>query len=312
MLGLSQKHFEAADIPSLTGKVAIVTGGNGGIGYETCLELVKHDARVYMAARTEKKAVEAIRKIKEQVPQAELVFLKLDLMDLASVRSAADDFIAKESRLDILICNAGVMAQPHEISKDGFETQFQSNALGHILFTRLLMPVIKSTAASDPSSSVRIVNVSSLAHYFTTSTMTFDSVETVNQPYGSAWLRYGHSKLANLLFTLSLQQKFEEKNIFVNAVHPGLINSSLWSSGNLISRLSTAFGSLIMITPEKGALTSLYCATSPDIEEKQYRAQFFKDVAKHTAPTSQARDQKLADNLWELSDKVLTEKGFLQ
>ncbi|KAI8588094.1 short chain dehydrogenase [Geranomyces variabilis] len=310
VLGFSRKQFDAADIPDLTGKVAIVTGGNGGIGAETCLALVRHNARVYMAARSESKATKAIAEIKAKVPTADLIWLKMDLMDLASVKAAAEEFTQRETRLDILINNAGVMAGPHEISKDGFETQFQTNHVGHYLFTRLLLPIIKSTAAL-PLTSVRIVNVSSLAHYFTRGTMTFETLEDVNQDFGSAWLRYGQSKLANLLFTKALQQRLDEKNIYVNAVHPGLINSGLWSSGNLISRVSSAFGSLTMISPYKGSLTQLYCATSPEIEEKQYRGQFFKAICQHATPTAQAQDQKLADNLWNLSEKVLQEKNLL-
>ncbi|KAJ3158790.1 hypothetical protein HDU86_002471 [Geranomyces michiganensis] len=305
------KQFDVADMPDLTNKVAIVTGGNGGIGYETCLALVSHNARVYMAARSEKKAADAIAAIKAKVPRADLVWLKMDLMDLASVKAAAEEFQRKETRLDILINNAGVMAGPHEISKNGFETQFQTNHIGHFLFTLLLLPVIKATAAL-PLTGVRIVNVSSLAHHFTRGTMTFETLENVNQSFGSAWLRYGQSKLANLLFTKGLQQRLEEKNIYVNAVHLGLINSGLWSSGNLISRVSSAFGSLTMITPYKGALTQLYCATSPEIEEKQYRGQFFKAIAQHATPTSQAQNQTLVDNLWSLSEKILREKNFLQ
>ncbi|KAI8908707.1 short chain dehydrogenase [Powellomyces hirtus] len=316
VFGFFEKHFEATDIPDQTGKVVIVTGGNTGIGYETCLHLAEHNATIYMAARTESRAMAAMQKIKEKNPNAKVHWLKMDLMDLSSVKDAAEEFAKKETRLDVLVNNAGIMGCPYELSKDGIDVQFQTNHLGHYLFTRLLEPVLTSTSRL-PDTSVRVVNVSSMAHKMANSSMKFDTFENVNQQYASTWLRYGQSKLSNILFTKALAKRWGNEKIFVNTLHPGVINSELGrgpaaSYGRVVSWFYDVLGSITLINTYQGSLTQLYCAASKEIEEKNYRGQYFIPYAKHSQPTAQAQDEKLADNLWELSEKILVEKGFLK
>ncbi|KAJ3152085.1 Uridine-cytidine kinase-like 1 [Geranomyces michiganensis] len=318
VLGFFEKHFEAADLPDLSGKVAIVTGGNTGIGYITCLHLAERNARVYMASRTKSRAEAAIEKIKALHPKAEVFWLDMDLMDLATVKRAAETFLQKEQRLDILVNNAGIMATPYNLTKDGVEEQFQTNHLGHFLFTTKLLPLLKQTAREHGSA--RIVNLSSLAHaQLSTAAMNFDTLENVNQEYGrvkGTFNRYGQSKLANGLFTVELDRRLKGENVFCNFVHPGVIATELHrgvgsSYGQWLSKLYDIAGRATLLTPYQGALTSLYAAASPEIVEKGYRARYFVPYAKLAEPSAYALDEVKAKNLWELSEKILREKGFI-
>ncbi|TPX70407.1 hypothetical protein SpCBS45565_g01724 [Spizellomyces sp. 'palustris'] len=315
VFGFFEKHFEAKDIPDLSGKVAIVTGGNTGIGYQSVLHLADHNAKVYLAARTEARALEAIAKVKEQIPHANVVWLKMDLMDLASVKEASKQFKEKETRLDILLNNAGIMAVPYEISKDGLEVQFQTNHMGHFLFTHELLPTLISTSKL-PGSSVRIVTVSSMAHNIFAGTYQFETLEQVNRDHGSTWSRYAQSKLANILFTTGLEKHLKNEKIFANSLHPGAVDTELSrgptaSYGKLLGGIYSAFSKVALVSSYKGALTSLYCATSPEVEEQSFRAKYFVPIAKVATPSAQAQDEKLADQLWDLSVNFLKEKGFI-
>ncbi|KAJ3178636.1 hypothetical protein HDU87_003459 [Geranomyces variabilis] len=320
VLGFFEKHFEASDLPDLSGKVAIVTGGNTGIGYITCLHLAEKNARVYMASRTKSRAEAAIEKIKAQNPKAEVVWLDMDLMDLATVKRAAETFLAKEKRLDILVNNAGIMATPYNLTKDGVEEQFQTNHLGHFLLTSKLLPLLKQT--SREAGSARVVNLSSLAHaQFSTAGMNFATLEEVNQEHGrikaqATFYRYGQSKLANALFTVELDRRLKGENIYANFVHPGVIATELHrglgsSFGQLLGKMYDVIGGLTMLTPYQGALTSLYVAASPEIVEKGYRAQYFVPYGKVAKPSAYALDEVNGKNLWELSEKILQDKGFM-
>ena len=160
------KQWTFDKLPDLTGRVAVVTGGNTGIGKSTCRVLSEHGAKVYVAARTPSRAQGAIDEIKSVVPKADIHFLQLDLQSFQSVKDAAASFKSQEKRLDILVNNAGIMANPYEETKDGNESQFQTNYLSHFLFTRELLPVLQETAKKQPEGTVRIVNLSSTGHNF--------------------------------------------------------------------------------------------------------------------------------------------------
>jgi len=306
-----------ANMPDQTGKVAIVTGGNTGLGKELVTQLAKHGAKVYMASRTESRAREAIKQLYKENPELEkkagIEFLQLDLCDLASCQAAARTFLEKENRLDILINNAGIMATPFELTKDGFDVQFQSNYLGHFAFTHPLIPILIETSKL-PNTSVRIVQVSSGGHNFANKIeggVKFDSIESVNRDFGSPWKRYGQSKLANILFAKALAKRLAEYRIWSNALHPGNINTEL-NRGTAKSYpwakwLIPVFN-LLLVTPYKGAITPLYCATAEEIEKKDYRGQFFVPYAKHEQPSALAQDAKLAEDLWAFSERVVAEK----
>lgn len=206
--------YTKESIPDLSGKTAIVTGGNTGIGYETISELVKNGAKVYLAARSEARAVDAIRKIEAGKPKGSVKWLKIDLQDLQSVKSAAQEFSKADHRLDILYLNAGIMAGPYKLTSDGIETQMQTNHVSHFLFTNLLIP--KLEASSDP----RVIAISSQGHnLFSAGADSFGSLKELNNDLGSTWKRYGQSKLSNILFARGLGQRHPK--ILANACHPG-------------------------------------------------------------------------------------------
>ncbi|RIB12984.1 hypothetical protein C2G38_1975782 [Gigaspora rosea] len=301
----NKKRFSFDNIPDLSGKVAIVTGGNNGIGFITVRELVRKNARVFIASRSKEKCEAAIELIKNETKKDAVEFLQLDLKSLNSVKSAAETFLAKNLPLHILINNAGIMATAFETTQDGIQDQFGVNHLGHFLFTNLLLPTIKASAPS------RIVNISSVAHQNTPPAgIEFDKLNDPNAH--SAFLRYGQSKLANILFTIELDKRLSGTNVYCNSVHPGVIKSDLWNGfhsswGSWIKPFLNVL-KFFMITPEEGALTQLYCATSPEIENKNLCAKYFVPYGELGKTTAQAKDEELAKQLWDYSEKLVKEK----
>jgi NAD(P)-dependent dehydrogenase (short-subunit alcohol dehydrogenase family) len=297
-------NFSAASIPDLGGKTILVTGGNTGIGYETCLECCRKGAHVYLAARSEQRATDAIEKIKKEIPQAKITFLKLDLQDLKQVQSAAQEFKGRESKLDVLVNNAGIMACPFELTKDGIESQFATNHVGHFLLTRELLPSLEKAAPS------RVVNLSSIAHI--SHPKGGIDFENINNPDAmNNATRYGQSKLANMLFSAGLDKRYGDK-IYVNSVHPGFVHTELIrgvkQSSSILGAMGSFVSSIIALTPKQGALTSLYCATSPDIVAKNLKNKYFIPIAQLDTPRPIGQDLSLADKLWEFTEKLVNEK----
>ncbi|GAA5938419.1 uncharacterized protein JCM15063_000730 [Sporobolomyces koalae] len=299
------------DLPDLTGKVAIVTGGNAGLGKISAQSLHKKGCKVYLAARNEDKANEAIAEINSASPgrEATLVFLPFDLTDLQSIKRAAETIKQKEDRLDIVLCNAGIMAWPYKII-NGIECQFW-NHLGHFALIQHLLPLLKQTAQKLPNASVRIVNVSSKAHEMAPTKPDFSSVESVNGQYGSTWKRYGMSKLSNALFTVALQERLKDENIAVNALHPGVVATTLtrgvYESYGIIARMFSFSERLLLMAPSEGAKTQTYLAASTEVDEKKYRGQYFVPIATPIVPSKQAQDRELAEQLWKFSENYLRE-----
>ncbi|KAJ6133934.1 oxidoreductase [Penicillium sp. IBT 18751x] len=179
------------DIPSLDGKVILVTGGNAGLGKETILQLAKHHPKeIFLAARTQLKAEDAIQEIKKAVPKSNISYIKLDLTSFTSVKEAAEDFKSRSDRLDILINNAGIMAVPYSKTKEDYEIQFGTNHMGHALLTKLILPTLLSTA-EKPGSDVRVINLSSEGHYYAPGII-YDQ-DQLESYY--TFRRYGQSKL---------------------------------------------------------------------------------------------------------------------
>ncbi|GAA6002241.1 hypothetical protein JCM10207_003142 [Rhodosporidiobolus poonsookiae] len=296
------------EIPDLTGKVAIVTGGNTGIGLITAQELHKKGAKVYIACRSEERAKNAIDRITTASPggNERLVYLPFDLTDLKSAKSAAQTISTQEKRLDIVVCNAGIMAWPYEL-KNGVEVQFW-NHLGHFALVHPLMPLLEKTA-EEPGARVRVVSVSSKGHEMSPKP-DFSSLEGVNKEMKSTWSRYGQSKLANVLFAVGLQERLKGDNIRVSAIHPGVVNTELtrgMASSGVIGPMISRVWSYTTMSPAEGAKTQLYAATSPELDEKNYRAQYFIPIATAATPSAYARDPQLAKDLWEFSEKMVKE-----
>ncbi|CAG8784341.1 21460_t:CDS:2 [Cetraspora pellucida] len=301
----NKKHFVFTDIPDLSGKVAIVTGGNTGIGIVTARELARKNAHVFVASRNKERGESAVELIKKDTNKDSVEFLQLDLTSLNAVKHAAETFLARKLPLHILVNNAGIMATPFEQTQDGIQDQFGVNHIGHFLFTLLLLPTIKASAPS------RIVNVSSYGHNIVPSDgIEFDKLNDPNAH--TAFQRYGQSKLANILFTLELNKRLSETNVYCNSVHPGSINTELTRGivdnwGSWIKPILSVIN-LFLLTPDDGALTQLYCATSPEIEEKNYRGKYFIPFGELGETSDHAKNEEMAKKLWDFSENFVKEK----
>ncbi|MDR3417451.1 MAG: oxidoreductase [Nevskia sp.] len=301
-------NWTAADIPSLKGKVAIVTGANSGLGLHTTEGLARAGAKVVMACRDAAKAAKAVTRIKQDVPGAQIEVMTLDLADLASVRKFAAEFSAKYSRLDLLCNNAGVMAVPFMKTKDGFEMQVGTNHFGHFALTGLLLDKLKSTPGS------RIVNVASMAHRWTKA-MNLDDPNFEHSKYWK-WDAYGKSKLANLLFTFELNRKLQQAKLAVTAAaaHPGFSDTNLQYVGpalenSRLGKVAMKLGNGLLAQPaEMGALPTLYAATAPDVTGGDYIGpNGFNQMRGYPTKVGcrrMARDEQLAARWWALSEQL--------
>ena len=280
--------------------------GNNGLGLESCLKLARANAHVYLTARNQSKAETAISSIKERVPNAQISYLELDLTSFASVKKAAETFNESCTRLDILINNAGVMALPEGLTAEGYEIQFGTNHIGHALLTKLLMPTLLKTASAGAD--VRIINLSSSGHQLAPyGGLVLEKVRSDMKNY-STWTRYGQSKLANILFTKSLHRRYPTiKSI---AVHPGAVDTGLSiPSQDMHPWLTFWVKPLVwwlLKTPEVGALTQLFASVSKEAKGGCY----YVPVAKEVAPSSYARDERLAEVLWDWTEEQFNEKGY--
>jgi retinol dehydrogenase-12 len=272
--------------PSLQGRVALITGANTGIGLVTAQELCRRGARVFIACRSAQRAQHAVEIIERACGQRPEV-LALDLGDFASVRRCADEFLAKQLPLSLLINNAG-LAGKRGLSASGFEIAFGTNHLGHFLLTKLLLPRIQQ------SGSARVITVASQAHY---RVERFDFAR-LREPTRSitALHEYGVSKLANVLFSAELARRLRGSGVRTYALHPGVVATEVWRE------LPWPLGSLVklaMISPEQGARTTLHCATSPELAEHSGR---YYDECREKQPSQLAQDEALARELWEKSE----------
>ncbi|KAF5683403.1 NAD(P)-binding protein [Fusarium circinatum] len=289
--------FTPQSLPNLSGQVYIVTGGNAGIGFNTVLELAAHKAKVYMGARSEAKANDAIAEIKSQYPHADISVLVMDMMNLKTVKAAADEFSRKESRLHGLVNNAGIMATPYEETVDQYEAQFQTNYLSHWLLTYSLLPILTQSARSTRPGTVRVVNVSSDGHLVFSPSVGID-FDDINQTKGSAFWRYGMSKLANVLHAKELHRRYGpssenegQEEIWTASLHPGTIDT-------LYSPLETA------------AYTSLFAIAGPGFD-RDMSGEYRKPIGIIGKTTPTAQDPKLAEELWQWTENDMRVKGFI-
>ncbi|XP_058833913.1 retinol dehydrogenase 12-like [Topomyia yanbarensis] len=278
------------------GKVIVITGANTGIGKETAKELLKRGAKVYIACRSLDKANQARTELIQQTGQSNIHVRELDLSSLESVRNFSKKFLAEEPRLDILINNAGVMACPKALTKDGFEMQLGVNHLGHFLLTNLLLDRLKASAPS------RIVNLSSLAHeYGSINKVDLNSEKSYNQVTA-----YCQSKLANVLFTRELAKRLEGTKVTTYAVHPGTVDTELpRHMGSLFflleHKLVKPLLRLAFKTPRSGAQTSLYVALDGDLANES--GKYYADCTEKK-PSKAGRDEETARWLWNVSEKM--------
>ncbi|KAK0433249.1 NAD(P)-binding protein [Armillaria borealis] len=288
--------WSADDIPDLSGRVVIVTGGNTGIGKETVRALLRRNAKVYMAARTEMKARNAIRELLKDTGK-EAIFLKLDLASLESVREAAADFKSKETELHILFNNAGVMWPPlHQTSTNGYDLQFATNVMGHFLLTHLLLGNLKAGAKSLPEKKSRVINTSSGASYLT---HRIDWETLVDGPKRRAWLSstealYHQSKFANVVFSNELARRYGDEGIISISLNPGNINSELLRHKSSFVQYLSQY---VLYSTTYGALTQLWAGTAP--EAVACNGMFLAPWARIARPNPCTDDPAVAKKLWD-------------
>jgi len=283
---------EVAKGIDLKGKYVVITGANTGIGRETARVLASKGAVVYLGCRDQTRGKEAEESLRKETGNNEIHFLELDLASFASIRKAAIAYIEKKIPLHILINNAGVMATPQKKTADGFEYQIGINHFGHFLFTTLLLDLIKASAPA------RIVVVSSHAHKGVKG-INFDDINH-DKSY-STWTVYGHSKLANILFSHELNRRLEGTGVTSNALHPGVIKTELVRDTTLGQIFTVVAGAFLKSIPQ-GAATTVYVATA-DLGGGKYYA----DCNVYEA-TPAAQDMAAAKNLWEYTEKIISAK----
>jgi NAD(P)-dependent dehydrogenase (short-subunit alcohol dehydrogenase family) len=287
----------------LSGRIALVTGGGGGLGAETARALASAGALVVIAVRNLDQRERAAQELTRSVPAATVETLQLDLASLASVRAAAQEFLHRHGRLHLLINNAGVMATPFGRTVDGFELQFGTNHLGHFLLTNLLVPALVAGAPS------RVVTVTSTGHH--AGAPDFADPNYEKRDY-EPWNAYGQSKSANILFTIELERRLARRGVHAYAVHPGVILTDLFrhlgpaATENVVVQAEKAAqrsGTAATKTVESGAATSVFAATSPGLEQRG--GTYLIDCAVSDTAAPWATDPDAARRMWELSEKLV-------
>lgn len=281
----------------LAGKIAIVTGANTGIGYETARSLALHGCTVVFACRDISKTEIAIDKIKQERTNAVCDVIELDLCRLHSVKTFVANFRLRYKKLDMLILNAGVFGIPFTLTPDGYETTFQVNHLSHMYLTLLLESFL--------SQGSRVVVVSSESHRFSNisgSTISQTALSPMSATHYWSMMAYNNSKLCNVLFGLELAKRWEDKGIIVNILHPGNMVSSHLSRNWWFFRLIFAIVRPFTKSLQQAASTSVYCATAPELEGAT--GLYFNNCCR-CEPSATAQDPELAKILWDLSNDMI-------
>ena len=290
--------WTATDIPDQTGRVAVITGANTGLGYETASALADRGTHVVLAVRNLDKGKDAAKLIGRRSPGLSVALQELDLTSLDSIRAAANQLRSDYDRIDLLINNAGVMFTPEATTKDGFELQFGTNHLGHFALTGLLLDRLLAVPGS------RVVTVSSTAHL--TGRIRFDDLQW--QHGYSAVGAYAQSKLANLLFTYELQRRLTDTHTTAAAAHPGVSKTELDRNTSAWLRLVTNTSGLFAQTAAMGALPTLRAATDPTVLGGQYFGPggFGQVRGYPTRARSNGRshDAHVQQRLWAVSEEL--------
>jgi NAD(P)-dependent dehydrogenase (short-subunit alcohol dehydrogenase family) len=281
---------------SMTGRTVIVTGGNSGIGKATAVALARTGARVVITARDQARGNQAVEDVRQASGSDLVELVVFDLGDLASVRGGAAELLDRCPRIDVLINNAGLVLTDRAETADGYEATFAINHLGPFLLTELLTDRL---VASAPS---RVVNVASTAHRSARRGLDFEDLQS-RQGYKGMQV-YGSSKLANILFTTQLASRLSGKGVTANSVHPGTVATGYGRDGD--TRGFLAFGLKVIkpfvLTPEKGARTSVYLASSEDVAGVTGKY-FVKCKARK--PSAAAQDEAAARRLWTVSEELV-------
>lgn len=309
--------------PNLERRVCLITGGNSGIGWFTCLHLYMHGYVVYMGGRSKARSLRAINDIKQEAKRrrlskkqlsrkwlGELRFIEIDLLSLASVSAAVKEFKTKEKVLHLLINNAGVMAIPFEISGDGFEVQLQTNYVAPFLLSQRLLPMMEN------SSHPRIIYLTSIGHRFILYPFTLESVFDWYPDFLFTWLRYGLSKTAGIHYMKSLAAY--SPNTLCMAVHPGFVMStnlfSHWTRlpfiGLFFWIFFQIFGWVFGVSNEKGCYSTLKCALDNTLTAEKENGKYFSTYGVEARPSRLAESEKYAASNWAWTVQQLLKRGY--
>ncbi|KZS87491.1 NAD(P)-binding protein [Sistotremastrum niveocremeum HHB9708] len=307
------------DLPDLHGKVIIVTGASSGVGKYTALHLARKGAKIYLACRNERKTLAVIKELQKEglgPGNGTLHYIHLNLSDLESVKKSAEEFLARESRLDVLINNAGYSEEAYVTTRYGLGESIVANFLGPFLFTKILLPLLKSTA-KETGSDVRILNVSSEAHRFASGSIAvYTSREALSNKVSDSRIgkskRYGYAKLANILHINELQRRLSEEGVPITCIslHPGAIATPAvqnWVSYML--PFGKAIARLVFMAQEDGAITSAFAAGGTEIklDVERYKGVYLVPFGKIGKKSKEANDPQKAVDLWNTAEKILKE-----
>ncbi|KAI0073654.1 NAD-P-binding protein [Panus rudis PR-1116 ss-1] len=328
----NSKAFDPlTDLPDLSGKVVIVTGGNRGIGYHTVRFLALRGAKVYLAARSEEKGRAAIEQLRQEVEVGEgegeyanvsgmgnVEFLELDLSDPKSAKRSAEEFLEREGRLDVLVNNGAILYAPYTKTAYDIQDVMVVNHLSTFGFTTTLLPLLRETAKL-PDSDVRIITLSSEAHRLVDNNIRFRGREDFNDEHASMFSpesgRYGRSKLANVLFTRELQRRFDAEGVPIIALslHPGGVKTDGWEeftshNTGFLKFFYTLLGSTF-VSPDKGAYTPVFAAAASQVRQQaeKYKGAYLMPPGKVVAASKPADSEELAKELWDTSESLLKE-----
>lgn len=303
------------DIPDLTGKVFVVTGGSAGIGFGIVAHLLQHHAeKIYLLSNKSTHADEAINELKEYGDVSKIEWVKCNLADLKETDRVGQELKKKITTLDALVCDAGIGVGPFSLTGDDIDSHFQINCLAQFHLTFILIPRLQSTPNS------RLVLQSSDLHRMAPSSVKFESVDEVKQDIGPSYL-YNRSKLGQVLFVRALKRRMEQKRlgftsteqVWANASHPGAVSTdqqeqAVEAYGTLGKAMVAATRPFMKEPVKQGCRPALFAATSEEIVKEKIQGAYIVPDKKPTDPSSQAMDETLGENLWKLTEKLLLEK----
>ncbi|KAG9603599.1 hypothetical protein KCU77_g2548, partial [Aureobasidium melanogenum] len=297
------KDLDLTQLPSQAGKIILVTGGTSGLGRELvkCLAALG-PAKIFFTGRNQARADEILADLNHRYPNVQTKFAQIDLASLSDIQRAVQLLIPQlDGRLDVLICNAGIMATPPGLSPDGYEIQWATNFLGHALLTKYLLPILTTTASSFGDA--RIINTTSegLMLAPTDKGIVFGDLKTKQEyGFGARWRRYGQSKLAQVLYTSQLAQRYPTVSSI--AIHPGVVGT------DLVSKLGWADWLLVyatakVIKPEDGCKNSMWGATVP--RKAIQNGAYYSPIAEPGKQTKWTQDEDLGNRLWHWTEEAL-------